>query len=191
MHIVIRLSAALILIAVSFPLFPYDPVLDAEEGETMFSRMNIQEWEFHEDLINLPGYPKQKNLVPIDIDAPDARFEYFIDPESIQAGDDGLTSRLTMIIESRTGYQNIFVERYRCDSHEYKTLAYGTGKQTFYEHHDPVWENIGQRGGTGLDYRHDLITFYLCDGKGAALQKSEILQRVRFPQEIPEDSSGF
>lgn len=177
--------------AVCLPLFSYDPVFDGAEDGAVPAGTHVQEWQFREHPMSLPGYPEQKKLVPVDIDAPHARFQYFIDPESIEVGNDGLTSQLTMVIESRGGYRNIFVERYRCDSHEYKTLAYGTAKKTLHEHRDPAWESIGQRSGTGLDYRRDLITFYLCDGSGAALPKREILQRVAFPDNIAEDSGGF
>ena len=188
MYIVIRIFVALVLIAVSLPFFSY--ASSNEEKGSMDLMMNVQKWESREGLIDLPDYPKRENLIPVDIDTPDARFKYFIDPESIWVGDDKLTSRLTMVIESRTGFQNIFVEHYRCDSREYKTLAYGTGDKTFYRHHDPVWENISQYSGTGLDYRRDLITVYLCDENSSVLQKSEVLQRIRFPGDI-EDSGGF
>lgn len=190
-HIVIRFSMTLVLMAACLSLFAYELVLNAGEESAMSSGLHAQQWGTREIPASLPAYPQQKNLMPVDIDAPHAGFKYFIDPESIQIGSDGLTSRLTMVIESRTGYQNILVERYRCNSREYKTLAYGTGKETFYERHAPVWENIEQRSGSGSDYRRDLITAYLCDGNGTALRKRDILRRVRFPQDMPENSGGF
>jgi len=190
-HIIIRLCAAFALMAVCLPLFPSGPLFNAEEDGVMPLGIGVQEWEFHEHQMSLPSYPEQKKLVPVDIDAPYARFKYFIDPESIQVGNNGLTSQLTMIIEARSGYQNILVERYRCDTHGYKTLAYGTGSKTFHRYHDPVWENISRRSGSGLDYRRDLITFYLCDGNGAALPKREILRRVAFPDDISTSGNGF
>ncbi len=181
----------LVLMVACLSLFAYELVLNAEEGSAMSSGLHAQQWGFREDPVNLPAYPQQKNVMPVDIDAPHAGLEYFVDPESIQIGSDELTSRLTMVIESRTGYQNILVERYRCNSREYKTRAYGTGKEIFYELHAPVWENIEQRSGSGSDDRRDLITAYLCDGNGAVLPKRDILRRVRFPQDIPESSGGF
>lgn len=151
----------------------------------------IEEWEFRDDVVDIPPYPKKENLLRVQIDAPDAAFNYFVDPESIQVDADNVVVLVTSVIETRGGYQNIFFEGFRCDTREYITYAYGTGKKTFYEMSDPQWKAIKQRGGTGLDYRRDYVTVYLCDGARYALDRAEILSRIRFPGTIPGNSRGF
>lgn len=152
---------------------------------------DIKEWEFREDVIDLPAYPSKDKLIEVQIDAPDASFKYYLDTESIQRGIDHVAVRVTSVIESQSGYQNVFFEGYRCDTREYVTYAYGTGKNKFYEMSDPQWKVIKQRGGTGLDYRRDYITAYLCDSDRNSLPKDEILSRIRYPDTIPSDSGGF
>ncbi len=169
----------------------YDKIEDIEESGSIEADSNFEEWSFQEDVVDLPEYPKKSNLMKISIDAPDASFEYFIDPASLKVGVNGLTAQLTTIIESRSGYQNIYFEKYRCDTREYKTIAYGTSKKTFYQLRDPKWKRVMQRGGTGLDYRRDLITAYLCESGMSALPRDEILYRVKYPKSIPVDDGGF
>ncbi len=152
---------------------------------------NIKEWEFREDVIDLPAYPVNNKLLKVHVDTPDAVFDYYIDPDSIQIGIDQVAVRVTSVIVSRSGYQNVFFEGFRCDTREYVTYAYGTGKGTFYELSEPQWKVVKQRGGTGLDYRRDYITAYLCDSDRNALLKHEILERVRYPDTIPSDSRSF
>ena len=142
---------------------------------------------FVDEAVELPPFPRSADLIPIAIDAPHADFKYMIDPASVQTGGEGLTARLTVVIEARSGFQNIFFERYRCDTLEYKTIAYGTAKKTFARQPVAEWKRIGQRGGTGLDYRRDLVTDYLCAGR-FSLAAAEILYRARYPGNIPTDN---
>lgn len=152
---------------------------------------NIAAWEFRDDVVDLPPYPGEKNLVPVHIDTPHAHFRYFIDPDSIQIGTDRVAVRATIVIQAESGFRNIYFEGFRCDSREFITYAYGTGDKTFYKLHDPEWKVVKQRTGTGLDYRRDMLTAYLCHTDRHALTRDEILHRVRFPEDIPLESGGL
>lgn len=169
----------------------YDKGNDIEGDGAIEINQNFEEWRFQEDVVDLPEYPKQSGLMKINIDAPDANFKYFIDPKSLNIGVNDVTVQVTSVIEARSGFQNVFYESYRCDSLEYKTIAYGTGKKTFYQLRDPQWKKAMQRGGTGLDFRRDLVSTYLCDTGSGPLALDEILYRVKNPRSISDESGGF
>jgi len=161
-----------------------------EDGMSDHVGADIEEWKYREDVVEIPDYPDKSSLMKIDIDAADSPFEYFIDPKSLSIGADDAI-RYTVVIQAPSGYQNVLFEAMRCDSREYKTHAYGTSNKTFYEVHEPQWKRILGRGGTGLDFRRDLVTMYFCSDIRDVLDISTIMQRIEFPSTIPDENRGF
>jgi hypothetical protein len=162
----------------------FDPMEAREEGA--LSRDHIEEWEFREDVHVIPDYPDIKKALPIEIDTASENFNYFIDPDALSIGVDELI-RFTIIIKSSSGARNVFHETMRCDTREYKTLAYGTSDNTFYRLVSPQWKPVPAKTASGLDYRKDLLDNYFCDYFDVTLSRREILHRVKYPQQITQD----
>ncbi|HIP79432.1 MAG TPA: hypothetical protein EYH07_13355, partial [Kiloniellaceae bacterium] len=100
------------------------PFLD--EPRPMTDRTDIEEPEYwKEGATQLPPYPPDEGLQPVEVDEPDSQFRYFIDPGSLSIGKDEVV-RYTLIIESKAGARNISYEGMRCDAHQYKTYAFGS-----------------------------------------------------------------
>jgi hypothetical protein len=91
-------------------------------------------WEFEFDFDNekpwqelqakIPAYPKTEEAIEFFVSAATDN-KFFIDPSSIEVGDDGVV-RYTLIIRSSAGAMNISYEGIRCSSHEKKTYAFGS-----------------------------------------------------------------
>lgn len=180
----------LLLLVLALPVLSFHVFAEIEElqeVEGIDHAGDIEEWQFKEEVVKIPGYPEASSLMKLDIDAGDSPFEYFIDAKSLSIGRDEIVL-YTIVVQSRSGYQNILFEGMRCDTREYKTYAYGTGKKTFYKIESPRWKNIGGRTGTGLDYRRDLVTMYYCSENGMTLDKDEIMSRIHDPDNIPVDN---
>ena len=148
------------------------------------------EFAFKEGVVVIPPYPDPSKLIPVPISTPHARtrFDYFIDPQSLQFGIQGRVVRLTTVIQAKSGAQNIYFEGYRCDSREHITYAYGTAKKQLYKMTNPQWKKVNRGSGIGLDYRRDYLTDYLCHSFRYALKKDEILNRIRHLDNTFEDS---
>lgn len=163
------------------------------DSETEFTGQylgEVKEYEFREDLIKLPGYPEKDKLMKVDIDAGLGVFEFFIDPDSISIGRDDVVSA-TMVIRSSQGANNILFDAYRCDTREYKTVAYGTSSDKFYQIHDPQWKAIKRSRSAALDFRREMVTIYLCDIHRLPLEKEEILQLVKYPNDREDSGRMF
>ena len=136
---------------------------------------NVQDWEFEEDAVVLPDYPDFDKLLKVNIDASFGQFKYAVDPASISIGRDGVVA-LTMVITSSRGGKNVLFEAYRCDTREYKTIAYGTSSKSFYATYDPQWKMIYRTSGNAQDYRREMVTTYLCNIHREAMPKEEIIR---------------
>lgn len=168
----------------------FTPLVFAQFEEEEITDDDIKEWRFREDVVDIPDYPDKSSLMKLDIDAADSPFEYFIDSKSLSIGVDDVI-HYTVIIQASSGYQNVLFEAMRCDTREYKTHAYGTGNRTFYEVYDPQWKQILGRGGTGIDYRRDLVTMYFCTDIRSTLDMTSIMNRLHDPENIPDEDRGF
>ncbi|TNF99627.1 MAG: hypothetical protein EP297_05210 [Gammaproteobacteria bacterium] len=160
-----------------------DPEQARDQGA--LSRDHIEDWEFQEDIHVIPDYPDMSKVMPVQIDPPSSNFKYFIDPAGLTVGVDDLV-RFTIIIKSSSGAKNVMHEVIRCDTREYKTLAYGTSDKTFYQIYRPEWKPIGAQTSTGMSYRKDLLTNYFCDFLHDTLDVSEILHRIKYPRTFRE-----
>ena len=89
------------------------------------------EWERQQGLregrdvdVVLPALPKD-GLIEFFVSSASS-FKFFIDPQSISAGTDGVV-RYTLVARSRSGAENVSYEGMRCDNATYRIYALGSG----------------------------------------------------------------
>ena len=75
--------------------------------------------------LRLPGWPRDADLIPLRLDAPQARFRYFVDARSLVTAADG-SVRYTLVAIAPNGTRNVAYEGLLCTPRgEYKIFAYG------------------------------------------------------------------
>lgn len=84
----------------------------------------------------LPAFPQEGDLVEV-ATAGTGEYRYLVDTRSLLVGEDRAV-RYTVVTTSTRGARSVFREALRCDTGEYKTLAYGR-QDAFQEVRDPVW----------------------------------------------------
>ena len=184
-------SIALILLGlVMSPVAAYAATEPDAEAGALEAGGDVQEWEFLEDIIDLPAFPDFDKLKKIPIDASFGRFDFFIDPASLKVSVNDIVLA-TIVMTSDRGSRNILFEAYRCDTREYKTYAYGTSDKTFYEIPDPQWQLSLRSKGTTYDFRRELLSTYLCDSRREALSGKEILRLIEHPQFRDDEGREF
>ncbi len=147
----------------------------------------VPEWS--EDKVSLPAYPDPNKLISVDLGASLSRYEYQIDPASLSVGHDGVV-HYTLVLRSSSGARNVFFEGVRCNTHEYKTYAFGHAQGGFRRRQSPPWEPLRPSGPQA--YREALARSYLCSSFWLPLKVDRILSRLRSPSEAGFDSStGF
>jgi hypothetical protein len=151
---------------------------------------DVEEWQFQEDVVNLPDFPDFDKLKKVQIDASHGQLQYFIDPKSLKIGRDGVVLA-TVVITSGSGAKNILFEGYRCDTREYKTFAYGTTKNTFYELADSQWKRVMRTSGTAQDFRRELLAVYFCGADRLYLEPDEIVRLIDYPGFRDDDGRDF
>lgn len=129
----------------------------------------------------LPDYPRDEDLLPVDIQLTNADFKFFIDSKTIVTTKDNVVS-YTAVIQSDSGAKNVLREGMRCGFAEYKVYAYGTADSSFYLNKAPEWQDI-PRNGTNA-YRKDLSDF-MCGTNLLPLKPKQIVDRIRYPDHIP------
>ncbi|MEO5573419.1 MAG: CNP1-like family protein [Gammaproteobacteria bacterium] len=129
----------------------------------------------------LPNYPRDEDLLPVDIQMTNADFEFFIDGKTIMLGEDNVIT-YTTVIKSDSGAKNVLREGMRCGFDEYKVYAYGASDASFYINKTPEWQSV-PRNGTNA-YRKELAN-YMCGTNLLPLKPKQILDRIRYPQHIP------
>ena len=138
---------------------------------------NIEEKVWEEETADLPGFPKDENLLEFQVDQPGSKFRYFIDTASISVGEDDGVVRYTLVIRSKSGGQNVMFEAMHCTERQYKTFAYGTSKGEFRPLRKPRWRSI--RETSNVRYRRDLCAISK-PGRPACRNRSSM------PYVIPE-----
>lgn len=142
---------------------------------------NAEEYEWTEESIELPAYPDKEKMVRVKFDRADRRFEFFIDPETLSVGEDGVV-RYVLMLRSPSGSENVMFEGIRCTERDYKTFAFGTGEGKFRQLRSPVWKEITQTSNNW--FRHDLWKKYFCyveDGLEVKTTRESILQKLDIP----------
>lgn len=97
-----------------------------------------QPWD--EQKPELPPFPKEENLVKVQIDG-DTGFDFFVDSESVRVGNDGVV-RYTLVARSAGGGTNIAYEGIRCKGRERKLYALGRADKTWSAARNPQWNSI-------------------------------------------------
>lgn len=126
----VRLLACLVLIVPN--------VATADWGKFEYEFENEKPWVELE--AQLPGYPKDENLLPVYVSAATDN-KFFVDASSISVGEDGVV-RYTMIVKSPAGASNVSFEGIRCNSRERKLYAFGRPNGTWSRSRFAKWEPI-------------------------------------------------
>lgn len=127
------------------------------------------------DQIALPQAPRDADLVRLDSELVEGRYEYFIDRASISLGADKVL-RYTVVLESKTGVRNIFYEGIRCATSEFRTYAYATQTGEFRPLTSKSWQKLKTTG--PYNYRRLLAERYVCDREGWALNEKQVQMRI-------------
>ncbi len=113
---------------------------------------------------DLPAYPMDRNLIPLDIDAVSPH-RYFIDALSVSSGKDGVI-RYTLVIKAAGGATNVSFEGIRCDSAEQKYYAIGrSSDRGWTKARNPQWREFSARQGGA--HHAELYKNYFCKIKTA------------------------
>jgi hypothetical protein len=116
--------------------------------------------KWQEDLVTLPPWPKDGNLIEVKLDGPEQALTYHIDKRSLATGADGVV-RYTLVAESQTGARNLSFEGIRCTPKgRWRTYAYGIDGRFSESGVSDQWNEIQSAGATGPHY--DLWRHYLC-----------------------------
>ena len=99
-----------------------------------------QEQPWDEQKPQLPPFPKDENLVKIQVDG-GLSFDFFVDLESVGVGRDGVV-RYTLVARSIGGAANIAYEGIRCKRRERKLYAFGRADKTWSAARNPQWASI-------------------------------------------------
>jgi hypothetical protein len=113
---------------------------------------------------DLPPYPSDANLIPLEIDAVTPH-RYFIDAQSVSTGKDGVV-RYTLVVKTAGGATNVTFEGIRCDAAEQKYYAIGRpGDRSWVRARDPRWRPFSVRQGGA--HHASLYEWYFCKVKTA------------------------
>ncbi len=184
------LLLVIMLVALSFLVssaYARKIVVDGNQQSLPDQKYEYEEGEAWKEIdIKIPPYPDDSDLMELQLDDPNNRFTYYMDEESLDVSEADYVVRYTLVIESKSGTRNIFYEGMRCNTLEYKTYAFGTGKGKFRPSRKPEWKSMRDSGYKKL--RMDLMEFYLCDPRKLPRKKSEIVTRIKYP--APNESYG-
>lgn len=114
-------------------------------------------WE--ELAASLPPYPKDENLVSINVSSATSN-KYMIDTASLSVGKDKVV-RYTVVIESKLGARTVNYEGLRCETMERKIYAFGQADGKWTENKRAAWDEIKRR--SSLSYHKTLFEEIFCD----------------------------
>lgn len=108
-----------------------------------------------ESEVKLPAFPKAEGLIEFEVSG--GSFRFFIDPESLAVGPDGVV-RYTLLARSPSGYANISYEGIRCASGSYKVFAHGNDGK--WASRESEWRRIEAKSMNA--WHHELRRSYFC-----------------------------
>ncbi|MES9844777.1 MAG: CNP1-like family protein [Candidatus Sedimenticola sp. PURPLELP] len=175
-------AASVLSLIIVFPVMAESPFRKFTENVNKADNPNVEEYVWQEGVTELPDYPQKENLLEFDVDAPGARFRYFIDEKSLQVGEGDGVVRYALIIRSKSGAENVTFEGMRCNTKEYKSYAFGNGKGEWRKPRKTRWMVFN---GAGYNkYRFALWEYYLCDRvKDQPRDVEEIATAIRYPSQ--------
>jgi hypothetical protein len=133
------------------------------------------EKSWQEVAVQLPGAPKQENLLPFYV-SPAATQEFEIDLNSVKLGEDGVV-RYVLVATSPSGVKNISFEGIRCATDERKLYAFGRPDGTWSRSRRDRWEQITS---TIPNRQHAALAYdYFCENLTVAGNAQEMVERIR------------
>lgn len=132
-----RLARALGL-ALAFPALSAHAQIFRPDYEQI---MKERDWQ--EMATPLPPFPQADRLLEFYVSATTS-FRFFIDPQTLAAGDDGVI-RYVLVARSSSGVENVWFEGIRCKSGELKQYATGRSDGTWAERRGAQWNPIEPR----------------------------------------------
>lgn len=172
----LRIVFALVIVSAMSPLFAAPDEFEYEFDEP-------DAWKETEK--TLPAFPRDEDLLPVDVQMTNTDFQFFIDSKTIAISEDNVVA-YTAVIKSDSGAKNVLREGIRCGFAQYKLYAYGTADENFYANKAPEWQDIPRKGTNA--YRKELAR-YLCGENLLPLKPKQILGRIRYPEHIPDWSN--
>lgn len=138
---------------------PTGPAVDREaEKRKSFTREELPGPQWQEVEIVLPAYPREEDLVEVEISGPKT-FAFLVDTNSVSVGDDGVV-RYSLIARSPAGAENVSFEGMRCEMNEYKAYAFGSKDRTWSRVSGDSWLPI--RDQRTNNHRFALARYYFC-----------------------------
>lgn len=129
----------------------------------------------------LPAYPVDAQLVPLDIGAATPH-RFFVDLRSVSMGSDGVV-RYTLVIKAQGGAVNVSFEGIRCESREQKYYAIGRSDKTWVRARNPEWRYIQYKEVTA--HHAALYQEFLCRGKLMHDSAEQIVRALRAGPQRP------
>lgn len=124
--------------------------------------------------VQLPPFPRGRDLVELDSVSFEQGVRVFLDPASLSQPAPGLV-RYTMLLVSAKGTGNLFFEGINCDREEWRTLAFGTGEGTFELIRNPRWRTL--QAGANAGHRRVLAREFVCIQQRRIPDRAEDLRR--------------
>lgn len=130
-----------------------------------------------ETKVKLPPFPKTENLIPFDVSAASSN-RFYIDPQSIAVGSDGVV-RYTLVIKGSGGGENISYEGIRCEMRQQKYYAFGRRDGTWSNARSSEWRRIEYKD---INRQHAVLyADYFCpDRKVPVNSPAEAIRRFKY-----------
>jgi hypothetical protein len=141
--------------------------------------MEKQQKSWTEVDFEIPSYPEEKNLLRVPLPKSN-NVNIYIDQKSLSYDKDGVT-RYTIVIETSTGYRNVFYEGLRCSKTNYKVYAFGNAEKTFVRMKSAKWQDIKIQYAN--NYRHYLFKHFFCTPYETPRETSDIIRAITLPAE--------
>lgn len=127
--------------------------------------------------VRLPPFPKAQNLISFEVSGASGN-RFYIDPESISIGSDGVV-RYTLVIKGPGGGENISYEGMRCDLRQQKYYAFGRRDGSWSNARSSEWRRIEYRD---MNRQHGVLyADYFCpDVKRPVKSTAEAVNRFKY-----------
>ncbi len=137
--------------------------------------IKLEEREWKEGEIKLPAYPKPENLIEFEM-LGTGTFRYFIDAESLVAGEDGAV-RYTLLARSASGVENVSFNGVRCKTSAHKLYATGRSDKTWVEARNSDWKDLGAK--TAARVHVLLMRDFFCPAGVPIMSRAEGVDALR------------